>query len=168
MRSPVPDLIHPDYRLERVEEARHYLRNMPNSLPERWRRVTLFCTYRCNLHCRYCRTTRVNLQQVYPAKLREFDAAAFGRLLTSLSVRPLDHIHFTGGEASIVSDLPLMVTMARNKGVLCSTTSNGMADPEVYERLVDAGLSEIRISLIATTRSSLTALFEGKELTVGD
>lgn len=147
MRSPVPDLIYPEYRLDRIEEALAHLRYRRDSLPERWRRLTLFCTYRCNLRCVYCKTTRVNQQQAYPAKDREFDTARFARLLAALSDRPLQHVHFTGGEATIVPDLPHMVAMANRLGVLCSTTSNGMAKAEVYELLVDAGLSEIRISL---------------------
>jgi len=147
MRSPVPDLIYPDYRLERIEEALKHLRQPSGCLPERWRRVTLFTTYRCNLHCRYCKTTRVDPQQAYLAKDREFDTARFARLLALLYGRPLQHVHFTGGEATVVPDLPHMVAMASRLGALCSTTSNGMADQAVYEELVDAGLSEIRISL---------------------
>lgn len=147
MRSAVPDLIYPDYRLERIEEAREHLRRRPAGLPERWRRVTLFTTYRYNLRCRYCKTTRVDPQQAYPAKDREFDTARFSRLLGLLYGRPLQHVDFTGGEATVVPDLPHMVAMASRLGALCSTTSNGMADPAVYEEIVHAGLSEIRISL---------------------
>ena len=145
-RSAVPDLIYSDYRQERIEEVCAHWAEALDTLPPQWRRLTLFVTYRCSLDCVYCKTIYRNPERDYPAKDQEYDFIRFRRLFDHLSSRPLRHIHFTGGEATLVRDLPLMVELASHHGTLCSTTSNGMSNPEVYERLVDAGISEIRVS----------------------
>ncbi|MCP4349093.1 MAG: radical SAM protein [Desulfobacterales bacterium] len=146
-RSQVPDIIYSDYRYNRIEEVKKYLEQSNAYLPEYLHRVTLFTTYRCNLNCIYCKTIQKNRQKPYPAKDDEVSLAHFRQILEMLSGCSLKHIHFTGGEATVVNELPEMVELARKKGILCSITSNGMTDKNVYEKLVSAGLSEIRISL---------------------
>jgi wyosine [tRNA(Phe)-imidazoG37] synthetase (radical SAM superfamily) len=146
-RSPVPDLIYEDYRDSRIQEINKHFRSPMADLPSRWHRITLFTTYRCNLNCVYCKTIRITPGVPYPAKSKELDLDGFQHILEMLSQRPVQHIHFTGGEATLVQELPAMVELARERGILCSITSNGMADPDIYERLVIAGINEIRISL---------------------
>jgi MoaA/NifB/PqqE/SkfB family radical SAM enzyme len=146
-RSPVPDLIYGDYRDRRILEIKDHFETSMDDLPSQWHRVTLFTTYRCNLNCVYCKTIRKTPGVPYPAKNKEIDLAGFKHILDMLSQRPVQHIHFTGGEATLVEELPDMIMLARQQGILCSITSNGMAHPDVYERLVIAGLNEIRISL---------------------
>jgi MoaA/NifB/PqqE/SkfB family radical SAM enzyme len=146
-RSPVPDLIYGDYREKRVRETKKYFKTIVDDLPPQWNRITLFTTYRCNLNCVYCKTIRRTPGIPYPAKDKEIDLPGFKRILEMLSPRPVRHIHFTGGEATLVEELPDMIRLAHQQGILCSTTSNGMAPPDVYERLIEAGIDEIRISL---------------------
>jgi MoaA/NifB/PqqE/SkfB family radical SAM enzyme len=146
-RSPVPDLIYGDYRDRRILEIKDYFEHSMHDLPSQWHRVTLFTTYRCNLNCVYCKTIRKTPGVPYPAKNKEIDLTGFKHILDMLSQRPVQHIHCTGGEATMVEELPDMIMLARQKGILCSITSNGMAHPDVYERLVIAGINEIRISL---------------------
>jgi len=145
-RSSVPDLIYSDYRHERTKEVLDHREGPWEALPLQWRRLTVFATYRCNLGCVYCKTTRQDPEREYPATDQEYDLVRFSRLLERLSARPLRHVHFTGGEATLVRDLPRMVKMASRLGAVCSTTSNGVGAPGVYERLVQAGIAEIRVS----------------------
>lgn len=146
-KSPVPDLIYSDYRQRRIEKLLEHFTTKKHELPDCWNRITLFTTFRCNLDCVYCKTIRTDQDKPYPAKNKEVDLAQFEKMLNTLLVRPVKHIHFTGGEATLVPDLPAMVAMAAKHNILTSTTTNGAADFSVYEKLVEAGISEIRISL---------------------
>jgi len=141
--SQVPDLIHGDYSNKRVQGLCQYFQPPNYDLPPYFHRITLFVTYKCNLNCVYCKT----IHKPEHTKSTEMNLEHFKQFLSQLSVKPVKHIHFTGGEATLVSDLPAMVRLARQQGILCSTTSNGMSDQSVYQKLIKAGLTEIRFSV---------------------
>ena len=145
--SRVPDLIYPACRERRIYEIEDYLRNGNGSLPSAFHRVVLFVTYRCNLRCAYCKTIERRSPSSPPTGKTEYDLARFEDLLGTLSPVTIRHIHFTGGEATLVKDLPAMVRAASEKGILCSLTTNGTAPVEVYRELVENGLAEVRLSL---------------------
>src|SRR5258708_6328956 len=74
---------------------------------------------------------------------------------------PIRHLHFMGGEASLVRGLPAMVRLARARSVQrTSITSNGTLSPRVYLDLVESGIDEIRISLDAADPA------QGEDLTL--
>jgi molybdenum cofactor biosynthesis enzyme MoaA len=152
-RSPVPDLLFEDVRDDRVAEILPYL-DHPTAVDRRTplHRVTVFLTYRCNLACPYCKTiarTEEELQ-VFPQKRVSFSYAAFQELLVRLDPAPIRHLHFTGGEATLVRDLPQMVCLAKARGVAhVSITSNGTLPQRIYQALIANGMDEIRISLDA-------------------
>jgi molybdenum cofactor biosynthesis enzyme MoaA len=151
-RSGVPDLIFDDVREERVRDIEPWLET-----PERidaqatLHRVTVFATYRCGLACPYCRSRvrdAADLER-QPHRGLAFDRDTFARFLDSLD-SPIEHLHFTGGEATLVRDLPHMMQAAKRRGVShISVTSNGVSPVTPYEALIEAGLSEVRISLDA-------------------
>lgn len=146
-RSPVPDLLFDDVQQTRLEEIGPYLAD-PCRLDARLplHRVTVFTTFACNLACEYCKTMTADPRQ-YPAA---FDLASFRSMLARLDPTPVRHIHFTGGEAGLVRDLPGMVALARRRGVPgLSITSNGSLPPPFYRTLVESGLNEVRITLSA-------------------
>jgi molybdenum cofactor biosynthesis enzyme MoaA len=138
----VPDLLYPDYRYQRIREIQRYVHAKGVVIPEKIHRVTLFATFRCNLACRYCHT----IHHAPKRAQTEYTLARFRSVLEQISLSRIDHIHFTGGEATLVKDLPAMIATANERGILCSLTTNGMAHPEVYRRLVESGLQEVRIS----------------------
>lgn len=141
--SQLPDLIYRDVRARRIHEAHQHLTAPEMRLPERLHRLTLFTTFRCNLACRYCHT--IQHGPAAPGQT-DYTLARFRRLLERLDETPIAHLHFTGGEATLLPDLPEMAAAAHERGTQCSLTTNGMASPEMYERLVEAGVQEIRIS----------------------
>lgn len=64
--------------------------------------------------------------RIFPQKAVSFTYKAFGTLLAALQGAPIRHLHFTGGEATLVRDLPRMLGLAREWGVeRLSITSNG-------------------------------------------
>ena len=152
-RSGVPDLIFDDVREQRVRDIEPWL-DTPEQIDARapLHRVTVFATYRCGLACPYCRSRvrdAADLER-QPHRGLAFDRDTFAQFLDSLD-SPIEHLHFTGGEATLVRDLPHMVKAAKDRGVShISVTSNGVSPAVPYEALIEAGLSEIRISLDAS------------------
>jgi molybdenum cofactor biosynthesis enzyme MoaA len=152
-RSPVPDLLFEDEQIRRLDEIRPYL-DAPEEVDALvpLHRVTVFLTYACNLACVYCKTIARSEQELRerPQKRLTFSLEDFGKLLDRLDGTPLRHLHFTGGEAALVRDLPHMVRLARSRGVeRLSITSNGTLPATTYLELVESGMDEIRISLDA-------------------
>ncbi|MBL8920104.1 MAG: radical SAM protein [Myxococcaceae bacterium] len=153
VRSPVPDLLFDDERDARVAELGRLV-NEPDRVNVRTplHRLTVFLTYRCNLDCPYCKTIARSEAELdaRPQKRRTFTEAEFSTLLAQHSGTPLRHLHFTGGEASLVHGLDELVRLAKRAGVeRLSMTTNGTLPAARLLRLVDAGLDELRLSLDA-------------------
>lgn len=153
LRSAVPDLLFDDERDARVLEL-GALVDEPDALSAQTplHRVTVFLTYRCNLDCPYCKTiARSDAElEARPQKRTSFDAAAFERLLSQHRGTPLRHLHFTGGEASLVPGFVELVRRAKQAGVeRLSVTTNGTLPPARYLEFIAAGLDEVRVSLDA-------------------
>jgi MoaA/NifB/PqqE/SkfB family radical SAM enzyme len=157
-RSSVPDLLFEDIRDSRIAEIRSLLddprRVCASSVLHR---VTVFLTYRCNLDCPYCKTIARGPQELRaaPQKGVTMSYREFDELLRSLAPAPIRHVHFTGGEATMVRDLSSMVRLAHDRGVeRLSITSNGTMPYRIYAALVEAGMDEIRISIDACEATS--------------
>lgn len=152
-RSAVPDLLFEEVRDTRVVDIMPYLDRLENVNAETpLHRVTVFLTYRCNLDCPYCKTIARSKSelQAYSQKAISYTIRSFQNLLDSLAGTPIHHLHFTGGEATMVTDLPEMLRVARKSGVnYLSITSNGTLDKQVYVNLIKNGIDEIRISIDA-------------------
>lgn len=152
-RSPVPDLLFEDERDDRVRELGDLV-DEPERVDGRTplHRVTVFLTYRCNLDCPYCKTiARSDAElEARPQKRKTFSVPDFERLLAQHAGTPLRHLHFTGGEASLVHGLEAMVRRAKAAGVeRLSMTTNGTLSAARLLELVDAGLDELRVSIDA-------------------
>jgi molybdenum cofactor biosynthesis enzyme MoaA len=166
-RSRVPDLLFEDVCDARVEDIRDLLEH-PHEVAETTalHRVTVFVTYKCNLECTYCKTIVRTAEDLRarPQRAKSYDREQFERLLAAHGATPIEHLHFTGGEATLLRDLPDMVRAAKAHGVGCvSITTNGTLPPQTYTRLVHAGIDEIRISL----DDAHLAEFEGDTLRPG-
>jgi MoaA/NifB/PqqE/SkfB family radical SAM enzyme len=141
----LPDLIWAAGRRERSRLAWGCLASRQLRVPQTIDRVTIFATYRCNLRCRYCNTVRSGCAR--PGGRRDFDLERLFEVGGELMDHDVRHAHFTGGEATLVPDLPRMVAFFSRRGIPCSLTTNGTAAPELYRELVGRGLREVRISL---------------------
>lgn len=152
-RSPVPDLIFEDVREERLADIAGLLEEpgaVDDSTP--LHRLTVFVTYRCNLDCPYCKTIARSPEELAraPQKRAAHTTASFAKLLATHRGTPIRHLHFTGGEATILPHLPQMIAEARRAGVeWISITSNGTLPLQRWAQLLDAGLDEVRISIDA-------------------
>jgi MoaA/NifB/PqqE/SkfB family radical SAM enzyme len=151
VRSPVPDLLFEDARRARLAELTPLLAHpeaLDGSVP--LDRITVFLTFRCNLACPHCKTIARARTDLGTRPRRTWDLAAFERLLEAHAGTPIRLVQFTGGEASLLTELPEMIRLARARGVArTSLTSNGTQPVERYLRLVAAGLDELKLSIDA-------------------
>ena len=105
-------------------------------------RMDLAITYRCNNDCTHC----------YNARSRQFpelDTNEWFRIIDKLWDLGIPHLVFTGGEPTLRSDLPDLISYAERKGQITGINTNGrkLADRSFLLSLVDAGLDHIQITL---------------------
>ncbi|MBI4434531.1 radical SAM protein, partial [Candidatus Uhrbacteria bacterium] len=157
-RSQNPDLLFREVMDERIERTADFS-SWRTADPSTLDRITVFVTHRCNLQCGYCNgphlTWRVGETDRKREMLRhDLAVAEFTRLLhEAMAHATIRHIHFTGGEATAHPDLPAIVAAATEAGILSSITTNGTAGPDVTRALIEAGLTEIRISIDSDSAS---------------
>jgi len=147
-----PDLLLPEIMEKRIEKITDFWGYRIDNLKE-LDRLTIFVTHRCNLRCLYCTGPHMNLKkdnlQLEKQLLKtDLSLDAFKEFLKNIMDRKkVSHIHFTGGEPTLIADLPKFIRLATDLGILCSITSNGTASPSSYRKIIESGLTEIRISL---------------------
>jgi len=111
-------------------------------------------TYRCPLKCPYC-SNPLEL-----ARFRhELDTPTWQRVLDEAAALGVVQVHFSGGEPLVRRDLAELVRHARRLD-LYSNLSTGatLADEPALERLKQAGLDALQISLLDSTPDGNDAL----------
>ena len=105
-------------------------------------RMDMALTYRCNDNCPHCYNAR---SRDYP----EMNTDDWIDIIDILWDLGIPHICFTGGEATLRSDLPDLIAHAQSKGQITGLLSNGrrLADRSFLDRLLTAGLDHIQITL---------------------
>jgi radical SAM protein with 4Fe4S-binding SPASM domain len=105
-------------------------------------RMDLAITYRCNNDCAHC----------YNARERNFPELTTGQwctILDQLWALGVPHIVFTGGEATLRNDLPELIAHAESNGQITGLNTNArrLADEKYVQRLLDAGLDHVQITV---------------------
>lgn len=101
-------------------------------------------TYRCPLKCPYC-SNPLELSRYR----QELDTATWQRVLSEAAALGVVQVHFSGGEPLVRRDLPDLVKHARQLDLYTDLSTGGtLADDAALERLRDAGLDAIQISLL--------------------
>ena len=105
-------------------------------------RMDLAITYRCNNDCAHCYNARA---RDYP----ELDTAHWKQILDRLWSLGVPHIVFTGGEATLREDLPELIAHAEANGQITGLNTNArrLMDPHYVERLVEAGLDHVQVTV---------------------
>lgn len=103
-------------------------------------------TYRCQNKCVFCYAES-------PVRGRKSEEMTTAEVKTIID-RIFDEAHcptvsFTGGEPTLRSDLPELITYAKAKGMRVNLITNGLrcSDPEYTNTLVAAGLDSAQVSL---------------------
>ena len=105
-------------------------------------RMDLAITYRCNNDCAHCYNAR---ERNFP----ELHTENWKHILDQLWGLGVPHIVFTGGEATLRNDLPELIAHAEANGQITGLNTNArrLADPRYVQKLVDAGLDHVQITV---------------------
>lgn len=110
--------------------------------------LDLHITNRCTTQCTYCcfSSNRLNLPELSTAKIKDVMDQAL-----ELGCK---HIHFTGGEPLLRTDIPELISYASSLGFEIRMQTNGsLLTDVVAQKLVNAGLTSIMISLDSAIES---------------
>ena len=117
--------------------------NMPFSArPTAPYRMDLAVTYRCNNDCAHCYNAR---ERNFP----ELTTDQWFKIIDRLWALGVPHIVFTGGEATLRNDLPELIEHAESNGQITGLNTNArrLADGKYVQKLVDAGLDHVQITV---------------------
>jgi radical SAM protein with 4Fe4S-binding SPASM domain len=105
-------------------------------------RMDLAITYRCNNDCAHCYNAR---ERNFP----ELHTENWKHILDQLWALGVPHVVFTGGEATLRNDLPELIAHAESIGQITGLNTNArrLADEKYVQKLVDAGLDHVQITL---------------------
>jgi pyrroloquinoline quinone biosynthesis protein E len=107
-------------------------------------------TYRCPLKCPYC-SNPLELHRY----TNELDTATWKRVLAEAAQLGVVQVHFSGGEPLVRNDLCELVSEARQRDLYSHLSTSAIgADESRLQRLRDAGLDAIQISLQDTRREN--------------
>ena len=105
-------------------------------------RCELIITDRCNFKCPYCRGLREDLR----GSISREDGLA---VLKQWCDDGLVNVRFSGGEPTLHPDLIEFVEFCVERGARVAISTNGSAPIKMYDRLLNAGVTDFSISLDA-------------------
>jgi MoaA/NifB/PqqE/SkfB family radical SAM enzyme len=97
-------------------------------------------TRECNQLCRFCSN---------PPSGQSATAERIRTQVDDLLARGCDGLILTGGEPTLFEELPALISYATRRGAPCRIITNGqlLAEGDLLEQLVDAGLRHLHVSL---------------------
>ncbi|MEW6686477.1 MAG: radical SAM protein [Candidatus Edwardsbacteria bacterium] len=107
-------------------------------------RMDLALTYACDNTCGHCYLSRTR-------EMKELSTEEWKRVMEKLWEIGIPHICFTGGEATLRTDLIDLITYAEEIGLVTGLLTNGrkMSNKELVQRMVEAGIDHFQITLEA-------------------
>jgi len=105
-------------------------------------RMDLALTYRCNNHCIHCYNES-------PRAKNELSTSEWKSVLEQVWNLGIPHVVFTGGEPTLIADLPELIAYAEHLGLITGLNTNGrrLSEPDYLKTLVNAGLDHVQITL---------------------
>ena len=120
-------------------------------------RMDLAITYRCNNDCAHCYNARErNFPELHPENWKH--------ILDQLWALGVPHIVFTGGEATLRNDLPELIAHAESNGQITGLNTNArrLADPKYVQKLLEAGLDHVQITVESCDEQIHDAMMRAK------
>lgn len=109
----------------------------------------LFVTDRCNLDCAYC--TEYDNSKPHPT-LEELE-----KRIDKIAALGVIKISLVGGEPLLHPQIDAVIRHVKSKGITASISTNGLLlTPSILDRLVDAGLDIVQVSIDRETSSAVT------------
>jgi len=105
-------------------------------------RMDLALTYRCQNNCIHCYAGG-------PHETPELNTDQWKKVIDKLHTIGIFIFTFTGGEPTLRKDLPELLRYAQEKGTVTGLVTNGrrLKDKEYVQKLVDAGLDFVQITI---------------------
>ncbi|MBN1832565.1 MAG: radical SAM protein [Deltaproteobacteria bacterium] len=129
--------------------------------------VTLDLTRRCNLHCLGCRFHSKEAEEPLTGdqEIRDFPFGWAERLFSELSQLNTRTMFFMGeGEPFIYPRIFDIFRLAKDYGFYTTVTTNGtLIDETKAERVIDAGLDEMHVSLWTDSREDYAIQYSGTD-----
>jgi radical SAM protein with 4Fe4S-binding SPASM domain len=116
-------------------------------------RLDLALTYRCNNDCSHCYNVQhpSHSNQLPGSKPTpvELPTQHWERIIDIAWELGIPHIIFTGGEPTLREDLPDLIAHAEKNGQITGLNTNArrLSDPKYVDRLVEAGLDHVQITI---------------------
>jgi radical SAM protein with 4Fe4S-binding SPASM domain len=106
-------------------------------------KADLALTYGCNNACHHC------YNEPRRSRMKPLPTAGWRRVLAKLAALGIPHVIFTGGEPTLLPDLPKLIAAAERLGLVTGLNTNGrrLADRRFAESLRRAGLSHVQITI---------------------
>src|SRR5215472_17967860 len=98
----------------------------------------------CNAACDFCGFAR---DKTLAGPARYVDAGLYSRALPILYRRGIRYVTLQGGEPLVHPDVVRLVSATTAAGIRCALITNGWFLPRFIDRLVDAGLNTLLVSL---------------------
>lgn len=120
-------------------------------------RMDLAVTYRCNNDCAHCYNAR---ERNFP----ELTTEQWLKILDQLWALGVPHIVFTGGEATLINDLPELIKHAESNGQITGLNTNArrLSDERYVQTLVDAGLDHVQITVESSNEQIHDQMMQAK------
>jgi len=105
-------------------------------------RMDLALTYRCNNDCHHCYNAR-------PRDFKELTSTDWKIILDKIWELGIPHVVFTGGEPTLRTDLPELISYAEKNGQITGLNTNGrrLSDGSYLSELLNAGLDHVQITV---------------------
>lgn len=114
--------------------------------------VTFEITKRCNIRCEHCYNFDRSIVHTPGSFSDELSSAEIMKIIDEVRAMGGLYLSFTGGEPLLHPDLPEFVAHARRNRMVAHVKSNGtMFDERMVKRLVEAGISAVKVSLYGAT-----------------
>lgn len=123
------------------------LKNNQISLNEKkkrlFNRIIIFLLYQCNLRCIFCGCGQTEIEQ---KKILKKD---YIKIINKFKDAQVNYVVLTGGEPTLLKDLPGMIHYTRQKlGCKITLNTNGTnLNPDMIKKLIQAGLNTLKTSL---------------------
>lgn len=114
-------------------------------------------THRCNLRCKMCSIYQDARQH------DELTVEQIEHIFTRLRTLGLIYVSIGGGEPLLRKDLAVIIRSLRERGLMVRLLTNGiLANKDIIKELVDAGLSDISISLDTLNSNKQDDIYDRK------
>jgi pyrroloquinoline quinone biosynthesis protein E len=112
--------------------------------------VLLELTHRCPLACPYCSNPLELASQ-----REEMDTGGWLDVIDQAAAMGALQLHFSGGEPALRKDLVELLQRARERGLYSNLITSGIGiDEAKLDRMIEAGLDHVQLSLQDATRES--------------